>query len=651
MALAYKTPGVYIEEITTLPASVAQVETAIPVFIGHTQFALENGVAITEPKRLTSLAEYKKLYGEGPAVADLEVNVTASFAVESVLKTAGKSFYYMYDSIRLYFDNGGGDCYILSVGDYTVLPTKALIKAGLTKVEKYDEPTLIVMPDAATLSAADLHSLQVSVLQQCAKLQDRFGVFDLKETPASATNDWANGVEEFRKRIGMNNLKYGAAYTPWVQAMYDRYIPSAALTLKKGGAAITLNDLPGSDSPSVTTAILKKEETAASAANVKAVLDAMPAPNQPVQKQYRTLMAKTLATPTKENFTAVLAHLLEMIKPFGDWVKAGGAKELQGNLRLSVQSTIDTSVVDALKTLINYHKTASAGGNTALTDAVGTTYDAIKTALGVTHNAENDDALFGSATTLATKAAASQSKIDTLFSLLNDAIESAKSAANVAVQSADDTLYNVFPAYKSLVDAVNGKLSWLPPSGAIVGVYAATDRDRGVWKAPANVSLSNVNDVSYKIDSGEQERLNVDVTAGKSINAIRPFTGKGILVWGARTLAGNDNEWRYVSVRRFYNMVEESVQKSTSWVVFEPNDAGTWVRAKAMVENYLTGLWRVGALMGAKPEQAFFVNVGLGTTMTGVDVLEGRMIIEIGMAAVRPAEFIILRFSHIMPTA
>jgi phage tail sheath protein FI len=146
----------------------------------------------------------------------------------------------------------------------------------------------------------------------------------------------------------------------------------------------------------------------------------------------------------------------------------------------------------------------------------------------------------------------------------------------------------------------------------------------------------------------DQEDLNVDPGSGKSINAIRSFTGKGTLVWGARTLAGNDNEWRYVSVRRFFNMVEESSKKATAQFVFEPNDANTWVKVRAMIENYLTILWRQGALAGAKPEQAFFVKVGIGQTMTAQDILEGRMIVEIGMAAVRPAEFIILRFMHKM---
>jgi hypothetical protein len=142
--------------------------------------------------------------------------------------------------------------------------------------------------------------------------------------------------------------------------------------------------------------------------------------------------------------------------------------------------------------------------------------------------------------------------------------------------------------------------------------------------------------------------MNIDPDSGKSVNALRAFTGKGTLVWGARTLAGNDNEWRYVNVRRFFNFVEESAKKATGQFVFEPNDANTWVRVQAMIENFLTTLWRQGALQGVKPEHAFYVAVGLGKTMTALDILEGRMIVEIGLAVVRPAEFIILKFSHMM---
>lgn len=187
----------------------------------------------------------------------------------------------------------------------------------------------------------------------------------------------------------------------------------------------------------------------------------------------------------------------------------------------------------------------------------------------------------------------------------------------------------------------------LPPSCAVAGIYCQVDNSRGVWKAPANVSLTMVKEPMVRIDDEDQKDMNVTGT-GKSVNAIRLFSGKGILVWGARTLAGNDNEWRYISVRRFYNMVEESVKKASEPFVFEPNDGNTWAKVKGMIENFLTLQWRAGALMGAKPEDAFFVHVGLGETMTALDIFEGRMIVEIGMAVVRPAEFIILRFSHKM---
>ncbi len=154
-----------------------------------------------------------------------------------------------------------------------------------------------------------------------------------------------------------------------------------------------------------------------------------------------------------------------------------------------------------------------------------------------------------------------------------------------------------------------------------------------------------------KITDDDQDRLNVDPTSGKSINAIRAFTGKGTLVWGARTLAGNDNEWRYISVRRLFITIEESTKKASAFAVFEANDQSTWLKVKAMIESYLYGLWEQGALAGSRPEDAYNVNVGLGTTMTPQDVLEGRMIVEIGIAAVRPAEFIVLRFSHKLQTA
>ena len=195
--------------------------------------------------------------------------------------------------------------------------------------------------------------------------------------------------------------------------------------------------------------------------------------------------------------------------------------------------------------------------------------------------------------------------------------------------------------------AINNIEMQLPPSPLVAGIYANVDSSRGVWKAPANVALRQVTRPVRKVTHAEQEGLNVD-SSGKSINAIRTFTGKGTLIWGARTLDGNSNEWRYIPVRRFFNFAEESIKKGSERFVFEPNDANTWVKVRAMIENFLTLQWRAGALAGAVPEDAFFVKVGLGETMTALDILEGRMNVEIGMAVVRPAEFIILKFSHKM---
>ncbi|HYF32550.1 MAG TPA: phage tail sheath C-terminal domain-containing protein [Chitinophagaceae bacterium] len=189
----------------------------------------------------------------------------------------------------------------------------------------------------------------------------------------------------------------------------------------------------------------------------------------------------------------------------------------------------------------------------------------------------------------------------------------------------------------------------LPASSAVVGKYASVDNTRGVWKAPANVGIDFAVQPEKIVTHKEQENLNVDVVSGKSINVIRSFPGRGpALIWGARTLAGNDNEWRYISVRRFFNMVEESTKNATEAFVFEPNDRNTWIRVKSMIENYLTQQWKAGALMGTTTREAFFVKVGLNETMTELDIWEGRMIVEIGMAVVRPAEFIILRFMHKM---
>lgn len=474
MATTYKTPGVYVEEISKFPPSVAQVETAIPAFIGYTQ--ISDSTVRNKPKRIVSLLEYETYFGKAQNEANIAVTVNDTINSGPPIQLLNQKFsvavgttspYLMYYAMRMYFDNGGGPCYINSVGDYSSgAVNQPLLSAGLDEFEKFDEPTLYVFPDAMAVStAASYYSLINRALMQSQKLKDRFVIIDA----------FADNSDNIRNTASLGNgvdlLKYGAAYHPFLKTVYSYAYDDADITL---------------------------------------------------------------------------AH----------------------------------NVTDET--------------NTTTTGA----YDG-------------------------------------------------KALSELA--DSGDTDFNLI-LYNKIKSELEQQYVTLPPSSAMAGIYARVDSNRGVWKAPANESVSACVEPSIKITHEAQQDLNIHTT-GKSINAIRSFTGKGILVWGSRTLAGNDNEWKYVPVRRFFNMVEESVEKATSQFVFEPNDANTWVKVRAMIENFLILQWRAGALAGAKPEQAFYVRVGLGETMTADDILNGIMNIEIGMAAVRPAEFIVLKFSHKMQEA
>ncbi len=209
------------------------------------------------------------------------------------------------------------------------------------------------------------------------------------------------------------------------------------------------------------------------------------------------------------------------------------------------------------------------------------------------------------------------------------------------------SLLAMSPLYGSILAAIKAKLNLLPPAAAMAGVYTMVDNSRGVWKAPANVSLSAVVSPAVNITHDEQEDLNVN-TQGKSINAIRSFIGEGTLVWGARTLDGNSLDWRYINVRRTMIMLEESIRLAAKAYVFEPNVANTWVTIKSMIRNFLTGIWKRGGLAGAVPDDAFSVHVGLGETMTSEDILEGILRVTVLVAVSRPAEFIEITFQQQM---
>jgi hypothetical protein len=178
-----------------------------------------------------------------------------------------------------------------------------------------------------------------------------------------------------------------------------------------------------------------------------------------------------------------------------------------------------------------------------------------------------------------------------------------------------------------------------PPSGYVAGVYSRTDEERGVHKAPANEVIRGALGLRYNVTKGEQDILNP-----KGINCIRQMKGRGIRIWGARTIS-SDPSWRYINVRRLFNMVEQSIEQGTQWVVFEPNDSSLWKRVTRNITAFLMRVWRSGALMGETPEQAFYVKCDAETNPPEV-VDAGQLICEIGMCPVKPAEFVIFRIGQ-----
>ncbi|MDP9075928.1 MAG: phage tail sheath subtilisin-like domain-containing protein [Bacteroidota bacterium] len=661
------TPGVYVTEIPSFPPSIAQVATAIPAFVGYTAKAdnLQPGDLNLVPTRLSSMVEYQQYFGNGPDPGITEVDIDLNNIVTGVKRNAT---YYMYDSIRMFFLNGGSTCYIVSIGEFPTAPNppsydKTDFENGLDALRKYDEPTLLLFPDAVLLGA-DLYTVQNYALKQCGDLQDRFSILDLLE-PAS----WPNGVTDFRNSTGVENLNYGAAYAPYLKTNLGLSVVYGNLQNKifQAGSPIDLKNFTSStDAQNLITSMNNLILDTTTVQNtVKALFTGhnldLAEQWQFLVNEYQTSFDSTVTPPTDDEpkFEALVTFLYTVAKVVDTWAAAAGANRVLGDsagagLKQDILNIITSSLIATMTKVLHYDEAAdtlfTAGAyytahHTVITSFTDATWGHIFTA------ASAPDASIYVGANLPSKRLHAVPTFTTLFNQLNKGVAQILSLLGTYQANYEQSLLQTHPVYKQIVNVVKNAATTLPPSGAIAGVYASVDATRGVWKAPANVSLTGVTALTYNIDDPTQGGLNIDAMSGKSINAIRAFTGKGILVWGARTLDGNSNDFRYISVRRFLINVEESVKMASMQFVFEPNDGNTWVRIRAMIENYLTNLWRLGALAGSKPEQSFYVKVGLGQTMIFDDILNGKMIIEVGLAPVRPAEFIILRFSQIQQQA
>jgi phage tail sheath protein FI len=235
-----------------------------------------------------------------------------------------------------------------------------------------------------------------------------------------------------------------------------------------------------------------------------------------------------------------------------------------------------------------------------------------------------------------------KAEVDALITKLNKT-----PPAGYTITSLSQDIGAAVPLLFSIYTDMQRHLNILPPTSAMAGIYTMIDTSRGVWKAPANVALTSVVSPTLYINDDTQADLNVPLY-GKAVNALRSFPGQGVVVWGARTLDGNSQDYRYVNVRRTLIYIEQSLKIAASSFLFEPNNANTWVSVKSMIDNFLMSVWQGGGLMGDKASDAYQVSVGLGQTMTGNDVLDGYMRVQVLLQLLRPAEFIELTFQQQM---
>ena len=495
MAATLATPGVYIEEKSSFGSSVVPVQTAIPAFVGYTEKASRGSKDLTNiPTKISSLGQYEELFGGAPATK-FNIETSDDFITGFQLSFVENTRFLMHNALRFFYANGGGDCYIVSVGNFDENIDAGKLNdpkgGGLTALEKFLEPTLIVVPDAVLLSEADCFALQAAILSHCGfKMKNRFAILDVYGGTKERTFDDEDVIDKFREGVGSNFLMWGAGYYPFLNTTL---IKASEIDYTR------IENLDG------LVEVLSKE-----------VAD--------------NLAAENITEARAEGINAEIAKITE----------------------------------------------------------------------------ENDAD---------------------------------------AIKSIHGTLTVISPKLNMIIAEMSEMLNLMPPSSAMAGAYAMVDFTASVAQSPANISLGSVISPSVNINNDNQEDLNLPLN-GKAVNAIRSFQGKGVLVWGARTLDGNSKDFRYVSVRRTMTFLEQSVKFAAEAFVFEPNNATTWSTLRATVSNFLTNQWQSGLLAGQSPEDAFQVEIGLGSTMTPNDILDGILKMTVKVAITRPAEFIVITFEQ-----
>lgn len=581
----YLSPGVYVEEYDSGATPMQGVSTSTAGFVG----LAERGPVIGQPQLVTSFSDYKRMYGGYLSDAAYGTNRFLPYAVEQ------------------FFANGGARAYIMRA-----VPADAKagsVTAGVLKITAaspgaWAEDMRVVVSPA---SKAKTQVLAASGADLTLKNADGFNpgdvveLFDGKSTACATIRSVLDKVITLDAPCPLDvaDTKVGTA----------KYIKTCEITI-----AARL----GEDTEVYENLSLKADALnyvcAKTAKSDLITVEVLPVKATPAPAKEKDKDGKDAAAPAPASKAA-------SIVPFA--LCGGTDGELVLTLQGGSNGSVQTVTADAF-----LGKDDGPGRRTGLQAFQENGNVSIMAIPGVTAP-EVQAALIGFC----------ESK-KSCFAILDVPMELKKTNDVANFRDMYDSTYAaMYHPWLEMYDAGAKRSAYFPPSGAMAGIYARTDIERGVHKAPANEVVRGCTGLSCAYNEGEQDILNPI-----GVNLIRAFTGRGIRVWGARTISSN-GLWKYLNVRRLFIYVEESIKANTNWVVFEPNSAALWSRVTRTIEAFLATCWRDGALAGSTPSEAFFVECG-PTTMTQDDIDNGRLICQIGIAPVKPAEFVIFRITQ-----
>jgi len=625
MSTTMKTPGVYIQELDAFGNSVVPVPTAVPAFIGYTEQTSYNGKSLlNKAVKVTSLAQFLSIFGSNPP--EVKYNLTAALLPERLTELQAEVDGTAKTLVA-------AEAVVTEAGaDVTQEQTDAATKAK----DENDEAV-------GNLNAAKTNVNIKALLDAQAAID---GLADGTEPSDDQLKALGDAQSVFANEIkNADFVDHGYAYSLAQKSINFRLYSAMKFFYENGGAACFVMTIGGydysnasiTDTTAFTNAItlLEKEQepTMLVIPDAVEVFDAgVTDTNQDNYYEQRYKNAYSLQNAMINHCGGMMSRIAVLDIP-GGYIPPGVSTTSVQQFRTSVEPEnpkynsyaaayypwLNTTVYQSSE--ITY-RNIDQGSYETLQTLLNNEFTDPNTGI-VLHDIQEYIAAFN---------------IDPAL------VESGE------VRKSDKVLQNVSKSYQLLLKGVMTHMNLIAPSAGMAGIYTSVDNNDGVWKAPANVGMQSTVSPAISIDHSQQEDLNVPLS-GKSICAIRAFVGRGNLVWGARTLDGNSNDWRYINVRRTMMFLEQSVKDAAKAYVFAPNDASTWTNVKSMISNFLTGVWKQGGLVGPKPASAFSVTVGLGSTMTNDDILNGIMRVSVKVAVSHPAEFIEITFQQQMQEA